>query len=955
MKRQILVLAAVVTFLCPTGLQAEIVYTLIDLGTLGGDQSWAYSINDAGQIVGGAENNQGRLRATLFDRTGAGNNLDLGTLGGFWSQANSINNAGQIVGGAENRQNVRRATLFNPTAPHNNRDLSKIRPGKSWAYSINDAGQIVGVEYNRQRGSDRATLFHPTRSSGDRDLGTLGGWSRWAYSINNAGQIVGKAYESWQRPRATLFDPTWSPNNIDLGTLGGPWSQANSINNAGQIVGNAENSEHHLRATLFDPTGAGNNIDLGIIGGDQSWARSINDAGQIVGEVEISMGLTHATLFDPTGAGNNIDLNTVIDPASGWTLKSANDINASGWIVGWGYNREGERHAFLLVPCLRVCVLHNEDPDYETPPFGDTLTYLDASGRVLRQQTGINMCQAVGGHRALAVSDFDQTVLVCENTTAAPRVVKYNLAGGEVFAVTGHYSYSAADVAGDGTIYALTSTGTIYGDTLLKISPRGSILAEEAIGGVDLVVDDLHGGIYIVGADVKYCDLDLAVQWTIDPIGWCAVSVDTCSDGTAWLTERSLSSVNRLVHVSQEGAVLQTLDLDYTPYCVRVDKLNDNIFVGSARFYRYDDTGQLAFSIPLPCPSGQLWSGWSLAIDPDRRGVWVGTHHDVRLISFEGTTLLVNDQFSRDDQKYVVCIPSGKPLTPTLASNPSPAHEATDVPRDVTLSWAPGMYADKHDVYFGTGFNDVNDADRTNPLGVLASQNQDANTYDPAGVLDFGQTYYWRVDEVNASPDFTIFKGDVWQFTVEPIAYPIAAENITATASSSNTANEGPENTINGSGLDADDLHSAENRDMWLSSVIGPQPTWIQYEFNRVYKLHQMWVWNYNTPIEPAIGFGVKDATIEYSTDGANWTTLGTTHEFARAPGAADYAHNTTVDLSGVAAKYVKITANSNWGGILPQYGLSEVRFFYVPVLARELTVQRGEQILAFEVERSKE
>ncbi|MFQ6036257.1 MAG: discoidin domain-containing protein, partial [Sedimentisphaerales bacterium] len=122
----------------------------------------------------------------------------------------------------------------------------------------------------------------------------------------------------------------------------------------------------------------------------------------------------------------------------------------------------------------------------------------------------------------------------------------------------------------------------------------------------------------------------------------------------------------------------------------------------------------------------------------------------------------------------------------------------------------------------------------------------------------------------------------------------------------------------------------------WLSSMTGAQPTWIQYEFDRVYKLHQMWVWNHNTSIEPILGFGVKDVTIEYSSDGANWATLDTTHEFARAPGMPGYAHNTTVDMAGVPAKYVKLTANSNWGGVLPQYGLSEVRFFYIPVLARE-------------------
>jgi len=270
------------------------------------------------------------------------------------------------------------------------------------------------------------------------------------------------------------------------------------------------------------------------------------------------------------------------------------------------------------------------------------------------------------------------------------------------------------------------------------------------------------------------------------------------------------------------------------------------------------------------------------------------------------------------------------------AFRPVPIDGATDVRHDVVLIWTPGIYADKHDIYLGTNFNDVNDASRTNPRGVLVNQNQDPNSYSPAKVLQWEQTYYWRVDEVNAPPDFTIFKSGIWQFKVEPFAYPIAGANIIATASSSRSAAEGPEKTINSSGLAANDLHSAGNTDMWVSSTTGTQPTWIQYEFDQVYTLHQMWVWNYNISLEPVLGFGVKDATIEYSTDGANWATLGTTHEFARGSGAAGYAHNTTVDLSDVVAKYIKITANSNWGGILNQYGLSEVRFFYVPVLARE-------------------
>jgi hypothetical protein len=275
---------------------------------------------------------------------------------------------------------------------------------------------------------------------------------------------------------------------------------------------------------------------------------------------------------------------------------------------------------------------------------------------------------------------------------------------------------------------------------------------------------------------------------------------------------------------------------------------------------------------------------------------------------------------------------------PQKALEPNPADEATDVPRDVVLSWTPGGYADKHDVYLGTSFDDVNQATATaDPAGVYMGR-QDANVYPANGMLrlEIGRTYYWRVDEVVAPPDNTIFKGTIWQFTVEPFAYAIPGESIIAAASSSDEG-KGPENTVNGSGLDAGGLlHNNDSEgQMWLSSKDGDQPTWIEYDLGKVYRLHEMWVWNFNESLESVIGLGFKDVTIEYSANGTDYATLGTTHEFNQAPGTADYAHNTTVDLSGVEARYIKLTVNSNWGGILAQYGLSEVRFFYVPIRAR--------------------
>jgi len=278
---------------------------------------------------------------------------------------------------------------------------------------------------------------------------------------------------------------------------------------------------------------------------------------------------------------------------------------------------------------------------------------------------------------------------------------------------------------------------------------------------------------------------------------------------------------------------------------------------------------------------------------------------------------------------------------PGIAAMPAPPDEATDVPRHVVLGWTPGIYARQHDVYFGANFDDVNQASATaDPAGVYRGR-IDPNLYTLER-LAFGRTYYWRVDEVNAPPDSTVFRGDVWSFTTEPVAYPVDGANIAATASSSMSDSSGPQRTIDGSGLNDSDLHSTSVDDMWLSNFFGPQPTWIQFQFDRVCKLREMWVWNQNQPIENAIGYGFKDVSIEYSADGIGYTPLGNGTEFARAPGTPGYAHNTTVDLAGAAAKYVRLTVNSNWGGIVNQYGLSEVRFLSIPVLAREPSPASG-------------
>jgi hypothetical protein len=265
------------------------------------------------------------------------------------------------------------------------------------------------------------------------------------------------------------------------------------------------------------------------------------------------------------------------------------------------------------------------------------------------------------------------------------------------------------------------------------------------------------------------------------------------------------------------------------------------------------------------------------------------------------------------------------------AKTPSPDKDATDVPRDVVLSWEAGPFAETHDVYFGDTFDDVNNA----TLAQAVSPGQKGTSFDPPGLLAYGKTYYWRVDEVNAPPDSSVFKGNTWSFTVEPYAYEVTG--VTATASSANTGGgQTAAKTVDGSGLDAAaGTHSNNDADGWLSALSAKLPAWIQFDFTQPYLIQQMKVWNSNQKTEAFVGFGAKSVLIEYSVDGTTWETLKT-EEFPQADGTATYA-GFVVDMGNVYAKSVRLTIESNWSLYgLQATGLSEVRFLYIPVQARQ-------------------
>ncbi len=94
-------------------------------------------------------------------------------------------------------------------------------------------------------------------------------------------------------------------------------------------------------------------------------------------------------------------------------------------------------------------------------------------------------------------------------------------------------------------------------------------------------------------------------------------------------------------------------------------------------------------------------------------------------------------------------------LTEGAVSSPEPAKGAADVIQTPVLTWVPGIFANTHEVFFGTD---------AASLELKASGNFGAESYD-AGQLEWNTTYYWRIDEVNNANADSPWTGPLWSFT----------------------------------------------------------------------------------------------------------------------------------------------------------------------------------------------
>lgn len=109
-------------------------------------------------------------------------------------------------------------------------------------------------------------------------------------------------------------------------------------------------------------------------------------------------------------------------------------------------------------------------------------------------------------------------------------------------------------------------------------------------------------------------------------------------------------------------------------------------------------------------------------------------------------------------------IPAGPLQLPVRATGPYPANTAVNAIHTPLLRWSAGQQATGQDVYFGEDADAVANADVATADIYQGRQASDETTFDP-GTLEWNQTYYWRVDEVNTAEPKSPWTGALWSFT----------------------------------------------------------------------------------------------------------------------------------------------------------------------------------------------
>lgn len=355
MKKMMQACAAAAVLAAAGGALGADAYTAITVPTLpGGTGSIGYGVNNAGTVVGQADNAAAQLVAFVYS-AGVIEELPLLT-GGSDASAASINTAGVIVGTCRDTGGVSRAVKWEKIGgAWTIVDLGTLdvnNAGLGVATRINDNGVIVGYATVSSPGPYRACVWS---GAVKMDLGTLNYAGNLAYSqalgINSAGEVTGYAYAVLQGPEHGMVhngdrsEDITPPERFGL-------AQWHNINDGGTMIGYV--SGPVATSGAFRPAthirGEGTTLLPLIDELPEGYAYDINNGGVSVGTNFQLNPVPEPNVFKAfkNERGATDDLNLITTGLPG-IMTEARDVSDTGFIIGTAESGAGPV-AVLLTP-----------------------------------------------------------------------------------------------------------------------------------------------------------------------------------------------------------------------------------------------------------------------------------------------------------------------------------------------------------------------------------------------------------------------------------------------------------------------------------------------------------------------------------------------------------------------------------------------------------------------------